>query len=363
MTAPKIAFRASAAARLALCPGSGLAEAGLPDTTSDDAAAGTRMHAILAMRVDPDAPAVANITEEEADLADAMQAKAEAAMGFALAETTAYDSAQAEVSVSARLWTGTADAVVWTRDEAHLIDWKTGYGRDVPDADSNAQLRVYALGLWEWFKPALIHAHLVTRAKATSVTFDAAAMRAAAGELDAIRVAAMDPAAKRAPCAQACKYCKAFGVAVRCPESVALPTVARATIPEAAEAVAALPAAKLADLLGLAALVEKLAKKLRDEAKARLEADASAIPGWTLKPGTMRRTVEDVPAAVSALIGAGLSESDALRCCDLSLPEAARVASDARNLKRKDGEAWVAGVLAGLIEAKRSAPQLVEVVP
>jgi hypothetical protein len=68
-------------------------------------------------------------------------------------------------------------------------------------------------------------------------------------------------------------------------------------MPVTPDAVHALTAGKLAELLPLCALVERLAKAVREEAKARLTADAKAVPGYALKPGAVRRSIENVGEA------------------------------------------------------------------
>ena len=354
-------FRASSAQRLALCPGSARAEAGLPETTSPDAEAGTRMHAIIAAIINGGRLPDLNPTADELEAAAQMIVRAETAMGFRL---DAHATAETEVELAADVWTGHCDLIAQcpARDALHVVDWKTGWG-DVPDAADNAQMRVYACLVSAREVGNTIHVHVVTRTGVTSATYDPSAIEASWVELDAIAKDAAAAYAQRITCPSACKYCRAFGNAERCPESVRLIPQAAEVLPRAVAGVQGLVPAKLAELLTLAALVEKLAKKVRDEAERRLEGDPASVPGWALKPGATRRTVTDARKAVDALVCAGLPESQAVRALAFSIPEAAAVASDALNLKRRDGEAWVLGALAAvpeLVESKTVAPSLVE---
>ena len=354
-------FRASSAQRLALCPGSARAEAGLPETTSPDAEAGTRMHAIIAAIINQEQFTGLTPTRDELDTASLMIVRAEAAIGERCDQ---WASKATEARVARGVWTGHVDLVVVPRSQdcKHVVDWKTGWG-DVPDAADNAQMRAYACMVTPTHDPVPVHCHVVTRTGITSTVYDAAGLATAWQELEGIARDAYDAYAQRIPCPAACKYCRAFGNAERCHESVRLIPEAAEVLPRAVAGVQGLVPAKLAELLTLAALVEKLAKKVRDEAKRRLEADPSSVPGWALKPGATRRTVADARKAVDALVDAGLPESQAVRALAFSIPEAAAVASDALNLKRRDGEAWVLGALAAvpeLVESKTVAPSLVE---
>lgn len=358
MTASLATFRASGAQRLSLCPGSARAEAGLPEDSNPDAASGQRIHAILACIV-MGAPVTG--APADMDVAASMFGHAEEALGFPMLSDP---TREAEVEMADGLWTGHLDA--WLRHPAgteyHVIDWKTGWA-DVVDAAANAQLRVYACLVARFMDDGLpVCGHIVTRTGATSVRYEPDAMRAAWDEMESVAQAALADEAKRIPSPLACKYCRAFGTE-RCPETLALPAVAKAAMPDADEKVRALVPSQLAELLGLATLVERLAKKLREEAKVRLEADPNAIPGWTLKPGAVRRSIEETATAVDRLVKAGLPQDAVLAACSLSVPEAAKVASDVRNLKRKDGEAWVMAALDGLVEEKRAAPSLAEAMP
>jgi hypothetical protein len=379
-------IRASAALRLSRCPGSAAACLGLADTTSPDAEFGLAVHRVLAQvwnqdstggvgcLFDPVDWSALSTDAKVCETADKLWSKFLIKVGTredgSFDQGTKVCRVYTEIALERSPWTGTADLLVLVEysdgtRRAHLVDWKSGFG-DVDPADENAQIRVYVSMIPadffgdDRFVPVV--AHIITPIQSTSALFLPLALAEARDEVFAIAERALAPDAPRSPSPSACKYCKAFGRADRCPESEALPGVLAAQVPAiVASGVATLPGDRLSYLLSTAALVDKLAKQAKAEARTRLELDPSSVPGWGLKPGRTIRTVADPRAAVERLVLAGIPERKILDACSLSLPDLGIAVSDVRSITRKAGDALVAEILGDAIETKSAAASLVEV--
>ena len=134
---------ASNAARYASCPGSHRACIGLPDTTSEDAARGDRIHAWLeGMANGTIPPPLAD--PEERDVAERCLRQS----GELIREHVGVECerlVEKRLWDSFRTWSGKADLVVIDLDgRAIVIDFKTGRG-DVETAEGNLQLRALAV--------------------------------------------------------------------------------------------------------------------------------------------------------------------------------------------------------------------------
>ncbi len=153
---------ASSAHRWLECPGSIKLSEGAPDTTSIYAAEGTFAHSIAADCLDTDVDAVAflgivgtvdgfGFTVNQ-EMVDAVQVYLDAVRA-AMAPSNGPTTAKFEVALLAPLSKvdadlgGTADAVVYcpAQEKLHVFDFKYGSGTYV-EADSNEQLKLYALG-------------------------------------------------------------------------------------------------------------------------------------------------------------------------------------------------------------------------
>lgn len=363
-----LTIRASAAQRAALCPGSVRAESGIPDSASDDAAAaaGTRIHACLAWvadaRAKPRAGTAGHAGPEEWAIAEAMWLRfvdrVVAPRGSIIAHRT-------EVALAAGQWTGHADMIAWIgRDaanrEMHVVDWKSGPASgDVPAAAENAQLRAYvvmAASMLTYGEEMTIYGHIVTRDGISSVAYTRADINAAARELETIADEANKPRARRVPSAQACRHCRACGTPA-CPESLRLPS--RVASGVAARDVGALAPDRLATILRQLAVIDRVATAVRAEARARLEADPASVPGWSLRPGAIRKSVADARAAIDRLAAMGVPHEEAMAACSFSIAAAARIVRERHKKTAADATAMVVDALGELVERQQTAPTLV----
>lgn len=345
--------RASDAGNLALCPGKAKAQMNLPEgPQSEDAARGTRIHALLAARAMSGAwPEIAD--PEESETAHVLWEKVEA-----LSSDEVFNPPfEAEVKVAVEGgFSGTADLIMHDRSGVDfVIDYKSGRSEQV-EAAANPQMRAYVVNacILGIIKPP-VKAMIVTPFACTEVMYTEADVIDAGHELRDIYDACQDPDAPRNP-GPACQWCRAFGSISRCPETA--PATLIAASPSeltTLDQVQALPAPVLSSYLEKLALIEKIGKLLKDEAKARLTADPASVPGYKLAPGASRRTITD-PAQVYAVLLPNLP--DVLKAADFSLAEVAELARAKFQCTKKDAESWVNQLLAPWIETKQASAAL-----
>lgn len=278
---------ASNAARYAACPGSHRACIGLPDTTSDDASRGDRIHAWLEGVAKGDIPPPLDDPEEQ-DVAERCLRQSgeliQQHIGIEddrLVETRLWDRF--------RKWSGKADLVVIDKPwNALVIDYKTGRG-DVESAEGNLQLRALAVLVSElpetWIESVTVAIVQPLAGPPSVCRYDLDALQRAGDEIEDIMAKASATNQPRNP-GPWCQYCRAAGSA-HCPESKA--NVRDLCVIEAAGPVADrdLPA-----LLNACDAAEVAIMAIRNRAHAELRAGRS-IEGWTLKPGRVTETITD----------------------------------------------------------------------
>lgn len=286
---------ASSIEALALCPGRWKMTRDLPETDpGDDANRGTEIHAILAGEIDGSA------------------AKFPDSMETALALRKTAESLIAEWGngddriVEHRVWlregirpiiSGKPDLVVLDDMRALVIDFKTGWG-DVEVSAANLQLRTLAVlvdseyGGFSEITVAIVQ----TGHRPEPCVYSAGDIAHAETELRAILAAAKAPDAPLVPGETQCQYCRARAT---CP--AATRELAEVAAIEPATQWPALSPGEKARLVESAKLAKKIAEEIEKRAKADLEADLEAVPGWTLKPGATRHTITHADEAYARL--------------------------------------------------------------
>jgi hypothetical protein len=348
---------ASNAHRYAACPGSHRACIGLPDTTSEDAARGDRIHAWLQADRAPGSVTSYDLDGEELDVAERCKRQAdeliEQHIGTPqdrLVETRLWDPS--------RTWSGKADLVVIDAEgRALVIDYKTGRG-DVEEAVGNLQLRALAVLLCIRYMVDVVTVAIVQPlAGPPSVCrYETWDLDKASAEIDEIMAKANATNQPRNP-GPWCQYCRAAGTD-RCPESRAnLVTVA------ATQASPALTT-DLGRWLDAADAAEEAIANLRAQAKAILQAGGE-VPGWTLKPGRFTESISD-PELVAGRFGMLHKDGEEARKAFLRTvsvgkgkleEEVAKVTGE----KGKALDARIASLLDRATESKLSAPSLARV--
>lgn len=305
-------LRASEAQRIALCPGSARASYGLPDSTSEYAERGNRIHAYLASCF-MGADMVPTIPADEQEVANALIARLEPYMP----KTPRSVYPEVFLRHEDTKWTGHADLILFGPEgDCLLVDWKTGWG-DQEEPSGNAQLRVYAVLAWRFFSKN----HEISRIRATianprgvmePVVYMASDLYEAEAELDHIHADAMKASAPRIPSPDACKYCRAFGTAT-CPETCKSIEAVMDGEPD----LPALPAATLADMGRLAKLAEKRIEQVKNEIRTRLER-GEEVPGCSIGNPSVVKEIADIGKAFELL--PEFSQDEFLSCCKASIP-------------------------------------------
>ncbi len=345
---------ASSMERYALCPGSYAAERGLSDVKTEDSASGDRIHAALAgQRVEPP------LTDDEETTRAACQKRA-AELTDSLVPN--WDAEFFE----RRFWwneilSGQPDLVRvdYTPGTALVIDYKTGRG-EVTSADGNLQLRTLAvLVAHTCALKRIIVAIVQPLAGPNSVClYDEIALERARSEIMGILDSIHKPDAQRRPSFKACQYCKAKATCLEAREaSVALPL---ANIPEGttASAIAAtLTGETLGEFLKRAEFAVKVIDACRDEARRRLET-GETVPGWKLKPGSVRETITDPTKVFTRFAELGGTQDKFLPCVSVTKGKLKDAVKAATGAKGKALDEQLDAMLNGCTESKPTSPSL-----
>ena len=349
----------SGAKRWLTCPGSHLAERGLPDSQTEDAAEGEMLHAVMES---PASPHRAKLSDEQAHCIEFCRATrlklskeilgTDEPQAFVEERWWLRNPATLDPVASCRVdWAGFSD------DSMIVLDWK--FGRKAVDhADVNDQLRFAAAVAWSEFSPATVYVGIVApRADGERVTvakFTADQCELARAEMVAGALRAMQPGQPRCPSAGACHYCRARGTEA-CPESIA-ETTALATV-SASEI--ATPE-RVAELLDKCELAERVIDAIRANAK-RMISDGVSVPGWRLKPGNKPKKITD-PVAAWSRVGQNLIGGAAFaKCCTVSikaLADAVKANSTIEKLTDKSAREKVESLLGDVVVETQNAPSL-----
>jgi len=291
---------ASRIPRVALCPGSLLAEEALPPEPSGEAAArGTAIHELAEV-----------LLTERALPDDTPQDLLEVAMRYvaeALKETETAKKRYVELDVTPALKTihpslgGTADLVAVGGGVLTVCDLKTG--RVDVDPQWNPQLLTYALGAAIHLKaPPTVQVRLCIYQPESGGWKEWSCYYADLMDwkesLIGIANMAMKPDAPRNPSAEACKYCRAKVV---CPKVRAVVSmIAAEEFKVNKENVADMPPVSTT-MLDEAELCMIWADAVQTAARAQLAQNPEAIVGWRLKEGRRMKRWKDSKMAMAIL--------------------------------------------------------------
>ena len=221
-----------------------------------------------------------------------------------------------------RLW-GTLDRAYFSLDgtKAALVDFK--FGRvPVPEAQRNAQLQTYSLGLFQEF-PGLVEVtpmivqprlRLIDQATIGVTECDTIALR-----INTI-IARVHGGAPAAPSAFACMYC---GRKATCEAlcKTALAVSSGLNLPASFDPTRTMVPADYAKLQDLSKLLEDWCAQVRKENTRRVLEDGVEIPGYRLVERAGTPKVNDTAAAAAKLVSAGLLDSpeELLACSNVSV--------------------------------------------
>lgn len=348
---------ASTAEQRELCPGSYNAQRGLPNTKSDYADTGTRIHLAWAGEVIDLTDAEQETLDRGKEIEKKMLDRWKALNGF-------QDIAEHHEE---RLWwhwiasmeacgSGQAD-VFWAHQGGRVLleDLKSLWG-DVTESGSNLQLRELAALMYENFDATEVSAFInqprVSR-EPVLVVYNEDDLRAAHREMVGRWNRNMEPDAQRIAGPKQCQWCRAKST---CPE-------ARAELVKVSQtADSGLSGVEVADLLTMCELADMVVESVRVKARIMLAEDPSSIPGWGLKPGATRRTVEDTAKAFELLSNLGLINSESfVAACSLKIGELESQIAKFKGMKKTEAKANLNKALETVIEEKQNRPSLVKI--
>lgn len=305
---------ASKISRVAVCPGSLMAEEGLPGSFSEAAQRGTDIHEIAEQ-----------ILRQQAlgDVDAAMLAIAQKYVATAMEQTAHAKKHYIELDVTEALkgihpsLGGTADLIAIGGGIMTVCDLKTG--RIEVSPENNLQLMTYALGAAiKLNAPPTVTVRLAIYQpdhggwREWSCTH--ADLMAWGDKLLALAIAAHQPDAPRNPDQDACKYCRA--------KTSCDALRSRAVAAAKTEFGLGITPDQLED----AALCAAWADAVQDQAKKQLAEKPESISGWAMKPGARMVKFKDEKMVAELLKGKpeafSLKSASAIIKLGLEVPEA-----------------------------------------
>jgi hypothetical protein len=310
---------ASSAYPDSLCPGRHLAQRGMADTQSDDAAFGTKIHAALATGDKT------GLHLEEAGLVDKCNKIEERLLIAYFGEKVR--GAKPNPIIEQRFWiewkdgikhSGQLDRVHRDGAKALIIEYKTLMGA-VPETPRNMQLRDQAVlfftnvGLLQEIAVAVIQPS-VTHDPELCV-YSKSDIERARGELYLRVKASNTPGALKTPGEAQCLYCRAK---TSCGEyqkwAGSLTTVTPELLMVPAKQWTPAQRAKFCESLPIA---QKWLDTCKEEIKTMLKADADSVPGWYLKENPARESITDANGVFQSFLSAGGTLEQFMPCLNV----------------------------------------------
>ena len=112
-----------------------------------------------------------------------------------------------------------------------------------------------------------------------------------------------------------------------------------------------------ANLLTQIRRAQSLFKEIEAFYRRLLEREPGAVPGFSLAPGDVRRSIEDPIKAFEHLVEL-FSVQEFLACCSVSVPELERAWSRKKGITAPQARASFKSFLGNLLVEKRNAPSL-----
>jgi hypothetical protein len=201
-------YSASSLDRLALCPPSARMGKDIPDTSSVHAEKGTRIHELGEMLLTGENIDIVGIDADELQMANAY---AEYVWEVAGEDGVVYveESFHDTLAIYHPDLGGTADAVIVSGKDIHIIDLKTG--KSPVFAKENKQMMTYALGALtkHGFHFENVHLHIYQPNNVSKQVYTTADINRWSADLIEIARRADDPFEKPNPTAKGCHFCKA----------------------------------------------------------------------------------------------------------------------------------------------------------
>ena len=374
---------ASGMDRLMNCPASFEMERLAPyDEGNEDAASGTRIHAVLAGFAGED-----TLSAAEQETCEMCEAQAHAVIAeWGRADTTDIICEQRlgltalgtvlDVTPESRasfIFTGQADMIVITEDAALVIDYKTGRG-DTPVAQDNPQLAALAVLVSKRYKVPSVRVAIVQpwAGRPTVADYSTNALVLAEGWLQESLMRAVTATPDDAKAGDWCKWCKAklacpaYSLAVHKEVEVIDPmsiagmdneTQRKAMFARAME----LPSERLAASLRGLGMVKRFIAAIEGAARDRAENDAEFQQFYTLREKKGRRSISDVQTVANRAFAHGVSVENFTACCSITLGDTKELLKGATGVKGKALDAIVEAVLDGACDTGKPTKELVAV--
>jgi hypothetical protein len=335
----------------------------MPDSKSEAATTGDRIHAALAAQKPDD------LNLEEREMYDRCQ-RIEQALVVAYFGPE-IESLKAFPDREKRLWiewtqegglrhSGMADTVYRYKSKALVIDYKTGRD-EAAGSPRNMQLRDLAVLNWV-NRPLLSEIGVAIIQPWVTEKPDICAYKlpdiqtAVKQLLDRVK-ASNDSASPRVAGEIQCKYCRAKS---KCPE---YQTWAGAIVPALDRSLFETPVSEWSpeqrrsflDNLGAA---EKILAEYKETMKAGLKTDPAFVPGWGLKDGQRRETIINAQAVFSSFSESGGSLEQFMDCITVGKTRLKEQVSVVTKKKGKALDAALTEIIGANVEDKTTEPTL-----
>lgn len=373
---------ASAFERLVECPPSHAMALGIEDTESAVAAAGTRIHAVLAGEAEmstlsPDEEQTHDMCKAQADAliaeyinSEDTETLTEVRLGLTRFGRAVIVTNKAQQSLR---FTGQADLIIIDGSHALIIDYKTGRG-DTADAVDNHQLMALAalVSLYRPITSATVAIVQPWAGKPTVAQYDTESLRAAEAKLHSTLNAAEQATAADAVAGDHCKWCKAKMV---CPafQAAAL-SVTDAIIPDTItgtdEQVKAQIFARMGDHSSMSnemmIRIQEGGRKFMEwflvahDLELRRRIAAGEIDGYSLRERKGRRSVSDVTKVFGKLSAHGVTGDAFAAECSIPLGSVKTLIKQSTGAKGKALDNLVDEVLHDATETSKGSFEIVK---
>lgn len=362
-----------------LCPGRHLAQKGLPDVPSAFSERGDRIHAALAQneRAGINHGARQGLTDEERDLFDDCRELERAAIleiwggepdqsNRVFREQRYWcrvpDKLTAPDGSPAIEWfrphSGQADLVVFRKGIALVLDYKTGRSDQV-ESPRNEQLRDLAVMVWRTLNATEVVVTLIQPAfpiQTELCRYTAADLERAEQEMwDRVRKS-NDPASPRVAGDLQCHFCKAKA---QCKEHLAW---AASLLPEKESPFKLFCQDWSLEQKSLVAENIPRLRKLLDDSedflKACLKVDPESVPGFYLKDGQTRESINNPQELFDRFAAAGGTLDQFMACVGITKAKLEAQVRIACAVKGKALKAKMDELLAGIVDVKQNQPSL-----
>lgn len=354
-----------------LCPGRHLAQRGIPDSTTVYSESGQKIHAALAAgtRTDGGRAELDALSLEERHVYDQCITSRSKLVERLFGNITGRPYTEYREQ---RMWarfkfngttyehSGQPDWIARCETRALIVDYKTLPG-DVEDSPRNMQLRDLACLLAGTMVPTTEVSVAIIQPLVTMdpevCTYDKESLQKATRDMFTRVVASNDPKSKRVPGEAQCKYCKAKR---RCVE---YQKWAGQITPPAMVSILSVPMEswspeQCAYAAGALGPCQKFLDELKDMLKARLEKDPQSVPGWFLKPGSVREAISNPSEVFKRFVALGGNTDQFMPAINVMKTKLREAINSVTGAKGKALDTAMAELIKGCVDQTRTAPSL-----